>query len=116
MEDPIERLRAICLRFPEATEKPSHGEPCWFVKYKRLFVFFSNEHHGGRLSFWCAAPPGIQTILVESEPERFFKPPYFGHRGWIGVYLDVPVDWKEIDEIVRDAYRTVAPPKLAARV
>jgi hypothetical protein len=112
---PLERLRAICTSLPEVTEKPSHGEPTWFVR--KTFVMFADRHHDDRLAFWCAAPPGAQEELVATDPQRFFRPPYVGGRGWLGVYLDVPgVDWAEIEEIVTDAYRQVAPKRLVARL
>jgi hypothetical protein len=111
---PLDRLRAICLALPEVTEKISHGEPTWFVR--KSFVTFADHHHDDRLAFWCAAPPGAQEALVAAEPGRYFRPPYVGGRGWLGVWLDVPVDWAEITEIVRDAYRTVAPRKLVAQL
>ncbi len=112
---PLERLRAICTGLPEVTEKLSHGEPTWFVR--KTFVMFADHHHDDRLAFWCAAPPGAQEELVAAEPGRFFRPPYVGGRGWLGVYLDVPdVDWTEIAEIVTDAYRQVAPKKLVAQL
>jgi hypothetical protein len=79
---------------------------------ERQFVSFADHHHDDRLAFWCAGPPGAQGVLVESDPERFFVPPYVGHRGWLGVRLDVPVDWHEITRIVDDAWRTVAPARL----
>jgi hypothetical protein len=113
--DPLPRLRALCLALPEATEKLSHGEPTWFVR--KVFVTFAGRHHDDRVAFWCAAPPGVQEALVGSDPLRFFRPPYVGGRGWLGVYLDVPgVDWAEIGEIVADAYREVAPKRLAAQL
>ncbi|MEV4598650.1 MmcQ/YjbR family DNA-binding protein [Amycolatopsis sp. NPDC049253] len=111
---PLDELRRLCLALPEATERLSHGEPTWFVRGKKTFVTFANHHDDGRLAFWCPAPPGAQEDLVRTEPERFFRPPYVGHRGWLGVRLDVDVDWAEIDHIVRDAYRLVAPKALAA--
>ncbi|WIX81539.1 MmcQ/YjbR family DNA-binding protein [Amycolatopsis carbonis] len=111
---PLDELRKLCLALPEATERLSHGEPTWFVRGKKTFVMFANHHHDDRrLAFWCPAPPGAQEGLVRTEPERFFRPPYVGHRGWLGVRLDVDVDWGEIDHIVRDAYRLVAPKSLA---
>jgi hypothetical protein len=110
--DALERLRALCLALPEATERLSHGEPTWFVRGKKTFVMYANHHHDDRLAFWCAASEGAQEILVATNPERFFVPPYVGHRGWIGVRLDVPVDWDEIADLVVDAYRVVAPKKL----
>ena len=98
---PIERLRSICLGFPEVTERLSHGEPTWFVQGKKTFVSYADHHHDDRVAFSCAAPRGAQQAKVASGPERFFVPPYVGGRGWLGVYLDVP-------EIVEDAYRMVA--------
>ena len=115
-EDPVERLRALCLALPEVTERLSHGEPTWFVRGKRTFVTFADHHHDDRLAFWCAAPAGAQQQMVDAEPERFFRPPYVGGRGWLGVRLDVALDWEEIAEIVLDAYRTIAPAKLVARL
>lgn len=111
------RVRAICLALPETTERLSHGEPTWFVRDKKTFVMFSTNHHGGPLGFWCAAPFGAQDALIGSDPERYFRPPYVGHRGWVGVRLDAgETDWTEVAQIVREAYRVVAPAKLAALV
>ncbi|HEU5474766.1 MAG TPA: MmcQ/YjbR family DNA-binding protein [Actinophytocola sp.] len=112
--DPVDTLRRLCLALPETTERPSHGEPTWFVRDRKTFVTLANHHHDDRLGFWCAAPPGVQEALVAAHPNRYFRPPYVGHRGWLGVYLDVPVDWTEIAELVEDAYRTVAPKRLVA--
>ena len=112
-DDPLRRLRAVCLALPEATERISHGEPTWFVG--KVFVMFAGRHHDDRVAFWCAAQPGVQEALVASGPRRFFRPPYVGGRGWVGVYLDVPgVDWAEVAELVVEAYRTVAPRRLVA--
>ncbi len=104
----VERLRALCLAFPDVEERLSHGEPSWFIRGKRQFVMFANRHHDDRVAFWCDAPPGAQEALVSSAPERFFVPPYVGGRGWLGVYLDVPVDWSEMTAIVRDAHDAAA--------
>ena len=114
-EDAVARVRAACLAMPEATERLSHGAPTWFVRDKKSFVMFHDNHHGdGRLAIWCAAPEGEQEALLVSEPDRFFRPPYVGHRGWLGVRLDVDVDWDEIAGIVEEAYRTIAPRALIA--
>ena len=114
--NPLAKLRRLCLAFPEATERLSHGEPTWFVRGQKTFVTYANHHHDGRLGFWCAAPAGSQQSMVAADPKRYFIPPYVGHRGWLGVYLDVPVDWAEIAEIVEDAYRTIAPKRLVAEL
>ena len=113
----LTRLRAVCLALPEVTERLSHGEPTWFVR--RAFVSYADHHHDDRVAFWCAAPPGAQEALVAERPDRFFRPPYVGGRGWLGVRLDVGAvgpDWAEIEEIVLDAYREIAPAKLVAAV
>ena len=116
-DDPLEKLRSLCLALPETTERLSHGEPTWFVRGKKTFVMYANHHHDDRLAFWCAAPDGAQEALVTANPERFFRPPYVGHRGWLGVRLDVtPVDWDEIAELVTAAYRVAAPKRLAAEL
>ena len=116
--DLVDRLRTICLALPEVTERPSHGTPTWFVRDKKVFVqFWPHGHHAEDFPhLWCAAPPGVQEDLVEHEPERFFRPPYVGGRGWIGVRLDVDLDWDEIAGICEDAYRCIAPKTLVARL
>ncbi len=115
--DPLVAVRHICLALPEATERLSHGSPTFFVRDKTTFVMYLDDHHGdGRLALWCAAPPGVQEQLVELEPVRFFRPPYVGHRGWLGVRLDIDPDWDEIAGICTDAYRQVAPKRLLAEL
>lgn len=116
-DEPLARVRQICLALPEVTERLSHGSPTFFVRDKKTFVSYLDNHHGdGRLALWCAAPAGAQGMLVEEEPDRFFVPPYVGGRGWIGVRLDRDVDWAEIAGIAEDAYRMVAPRKLVAEL
>jgi len=113
----IARLREVCTALPEVEERLSHGSPTFFVRGKKSFVMFHDDHHGdGILGIWCAAPPGVQADLVDTEPERFFVPPYVGHRGWLGVRLDVDPDWDEVAGIVTDAYCAVAPATLLRQV
>jgi hypothetical protein len=116
--DRLARLRAICLAFPEVEERPSHSAPTFFVRGKKSFVMLweDGHHHNEFPHLWCAAPPGVQEELVETEPDRFFRPPYVGHRGWLGVRLDGRVDWQEVAEVCRDAYRVVAPRTLVAQL
>ena len=112
-ERTLGRIRGICLALPETSERLSHGAPTFFVRGKRSFVTVLTNHHGdGRFAIWCAAPAGLQRSLVEADPERFFVPPYVGHRGWLGVRLDRGLDWDELAGICEDAYAEVAPPKL----
>lgn len=106
----LSRLRSVCLALPQSSERPSHGGPAFFIRDKKCFVMFVDDHHeDGRLAIWCAAPDGVQAEMVETEPERFFRPPYVGHRGWLGVHLRT-VDDDELSAIVTEAFRAVAPP------
>lgn len=110
---PLERVRAVCLRLPEATERLSHGAPSFFVRGKQTFVMYHDDHHGdGRTALWCAAPEGMQRALVEAEPEHYFVPPYVGHRGWLGVRLDRGLDFEQVAGAIEDAYCEVAPKRL----
>ncbi|HEY2814082.1 MAG TPA: MmcQ/YjbR family DNA-binding protein [Acidimicrobiales bacterium] len=113
-----DRMRDICLALPEVTERLSHGTPTWFVRDKKTFVqLWHHGHHGDDFPhLWCAAPPGAQEAMIEAEPDRFFRPPYVGGRGWLGVRLDVDLDWNEIAGICEDAYRVIAPKPLVDRL
>jgi hypothetical protein len=110
----LARVRAICSALPEVTERPSHGTPTWFVRDQKSFVqCWHNGHHDHEFPhLWCAAPPGAQDELIGSDPARYFRPPYVGHRGWVGVRLDGKPDWTELAEVCREAYRAVAPARL----
>src|SRR5579862_6327708 len=112
-DDVLARIRAVCLALPETSGRPSHGAPSFFVRGKRCFLMVLDDHHGdGRFAVWCAAPPGDQHMLVAADPVKFFVPPYVGRRGWVGVRLDVPIDWEELAGIVEEAFATVAPKRL----
>ena len=112
--DIVERVRAICLALPEVTEKLSHGSPAFFAP-KQFVMLWPEGHHGNHFPhLWCAAPSGAQGDHISREPERFFRPPYVGGRGWVGVRLDGAVDWTELEDIIEDAYRVIAPNRLIA--
>jgi len=113
---PIERLRKICLALPDTTEKIAWGEPTWRVKGK-LFAQLDDHHHGAdHLAVWLPAPLGGQESLIFLDPDRFFRPPYVGPRGWVGVRIDGRPDWVLVAALVKQAYREVAPPRLRAAV
>src|SRR4051794_8762987 len=108
----LRRIREICLSLPETSERLSHGAPTFFVRGKRAFLMVLTDHHGdGRFAVWCAAAPGMQQMLVEAGPERFFVPPYVGHRGWLGVDLS-SIEFDELAGIAEDAYAEIAPARL----
>jgi predicted DNA-binding protein (MmcQ/YjbR family) len=113
MPTPTDRLRAICLGLPQATEKEAWGDPTFRVREK---IFAMEKRGDGRISVWCKAADGAQEVLVGADPERFFVPPYVGHKGWIGMRLDNRPDWHEVALVVRRSYRLIAPKKLAALI
>jgi predicted DNA-binding protein (MmcQ/YjbR family) len=110
----LQRLRQICLALPEASEKEAWGDPTWRVR-DRIFAMQKGNFEGGRPSLWLKAPDGASAALVGSDPNRFFVPPYVGHKGWVGVYLDGSrVDWDEVADLIEESYRLIAPKRLAA--
>jgi hypothetical protein len=113
-QDPLDRLRALCLALPEATEGGGVGNPSFRVRDK----IFAMRHdlHQGRWSFWCKAGPGVQEMLVQAEPERYFVPPYVGHHGWVGIWLDGELDWALVADLIQKSYRMTAPKRLAAQL
>ena len=105
----LKRLRTICLSFPESSERLSHGETAFFFREKRSFANSDTYHHGAEhYAVWIAAPLGAQDVLVRSDPEHFFVPPYVGYRGWIGATLDNHPDWDELERIIADGYAIVS--------
>lgn len=111
--DPVARLRAICLALPEATEKEAWGDPTFRVRDK---IFAMPKTGDGRLSVWLKAPPGAQEILVGADPDLFFRPPYVGHKGWVGMRLDRSPDWQEVRLLVERSYQLTAPRRLIAKL
>jgi hypothetical protein len=109
-----ERVREICLGFPAADEKLSHGAPSFHVRGKMFLTFVDNHHGDGRLAVWCKSTLAEQRRLVASDPERFFVPPYVGVGGWVGVRVGDPsTDWIELSILVEEGWAAVAPPRVA---
>jgi predicted DNA-binding protein (MmcQ/YjbR family) len=111
-EDPLKGLRTICLALPGATEKEAWGDPTFRVRDK---IFAMMKFGDGRVSLWCKAAAGLQGILVDADPERFFVPPYVGHKGWVGMRLDIEIDWSEVADLVKDSYLMTAAPRRSRR-
>jgi len=112
-EAQIERVRRICLALAGAEEKLSHGEPTWFVA-KKVFCMFSNNHHNdGHVAVWIPAPAGRQAEMIADAPETYYRPPYVGVKGWVGVEL-ARVGDEELVELVQQAWQMIAPKKLTA--
>lgn len=110
----LDRLRALCLALPEVLEQEAWGDPTWRIRGK---IFAMVKQGDGRLSVWFKAPPGSQEILIGADPERFFRPPYVGHKGWVGMRLDSEgLDWAEVETLVKRSYRMTAPKRLGMLV
>jgi len=111
----LERVRRICLALPETSERLSHGEPTFFVK-KKVFVMFADNHHNdGHIAVWLPVPDGLQAALIESAPETYFKPPYVGVRGWVGIELDRISD-QDLTFHIQTAWELIAPKRLLSQV
>ncbi len=109
-----DRVRAICLALPGTTERQSHGSPAFFAGKQFVMLWPEGHHDHDFPHLWCAAPPGAQAHHVAADADRFFRPPYVGGRGWVGVRLDGNVDWDELAELCEEAFRSIAPGKLVA--
>ena len=111
----IARVRRMCLALPDTTEKLSHGEPTWFV-HGKVFVMFANNHHDdGHIAVWLPVPPGVQSSLIETEPETFFYPPYVGFRGWVGIEL-ARISDEDLKFHIQVAWERIAPKKLVTEL
>lgn len=110
----VERVRRLCLALPETSERLSHGEPTFFVG-KKVFVMVADNHHGdGRTAVWLPVPPGLQTGLISGEPQTYFRPPYVGGRGWIGVEL-ARIGDEDLRFHIEVAWELIAPKRLLAK-
>jgi len=114
-EKHVERVRKACLSLPETMEKLSHGEPTFFVR-KRVFAMCSiNHHNDGHIAVVIPAAIGVQAALIEQSPNKFYRPPYVGHAGWVGIELPLVSD-KEITAHILEAWKLIAPEKLHGMV
>lgn len=114
-QEALARVRELAMALPEVSERLSHGAPAWFVREKRTIAMFSDDHHDdGRLALWVPAPSGEQEALIADDPGRYFRPPYVGPSGWVGVILHPAPDWQRVEELIEDAWRHVAPKRLVA--
>jgi hypothetical protein len=110
-EDHTRRVRRICVGMPGCEEKLSHGEPTWFVR-KRVFVMVANNHHNdGHVAVWLPTLSGMQASLIAASPDTYFRPPYVGVKGWVGIELD-QIGEEELAAHILEAWKIVAPKSL----
>lgn len=114
-EKQLDRVRRICSPLPETTERLSHGEPTFFVKDKVFVMFADNHHNDGHIAVWLPVPSGFQTSLIETAPETFFKPPYVGISGWVGIELDRISD-NDLTFHIQVAWELIAPKRLLSQM
>ncbi|RLT38416.1 MAG: MmcQ/YjbR family DNA-binding protein [Chloroflexi bacterium] len=113
--DPFERARLLCLAFPEVIERPSHGEPAFFVKGKLFVTFSVDHHHDGEEALWIKAAPGVQEMLIDDDPEHYYRPPYVGPSGGVAARMNrKAIPWEDIEALIRDAWMLAAPKRLVA--
>ena len=105
----------MCFGMPETMEKLSHGAPTFFARGKRVFAMFVNNHHNdGHVAVWIPAAPGLQAMLIRTSPKTYFKPPYVGVKGWVGIELDA-IDDEELAMHITEAWQMIAPKAKASR-
>jgi hypothetical protein len=110
VEEHLERVRRICVTMPECAEKLSHGAPTFFGP-KVFAMFVDNHHNDGHIAVWIPVKPGMQPLLIEEAPETYFRPPYVGVKGWVGVEL-ARIGDEELEAQIRNAWKLVAPKRL----
>jgi hypothetical protein len=109
-------LREICLPYPEAAEAEAFGTPTFQIRRKNFAMV---NYTDGRASVWCKAAPGVQEAMIAAEPDRYFRPPYLGPKGWIGAWLSAdatPPEWEAIADVIDDSYRLIAPKRLVKQL
>ena len=112
----IAQVRERALALPEADEVTSHGMPCFGIIKGKKFAYVSSDHHGDGKVALLVKISGVeeQAMLIDSDEDRYYRPPYFGD-SWIGIRLDLgDTDWDHIGEWLSKSWRAVAPRKLAA--
>lgn len=114
-EAPLTRLRALALAMPAAAERLSHGSPGFFIERGRFFAYFRHDHHGDGETAAIVKTSGReeQQMLIESDPDVYYAPPYLGPSGWVAMRLDGDdVDWDRVGDRIAASWELVAPSRL----
>jgi hypothetical protein len=113
-----DKVLSFVNALPEASATIAGYRHFRFNVRGRTFGYFLNDHHGDeRVALNCKAASGVNTTLARVASDHFFIPKYVGARGWLGLWLDLPkVDWRQVEDVIREAYCLVAPHSLAAKL
>ena len=112
---PLEKVRALALALPETAERPSHGSPGFHIEGGKFFAYFWHNHHGDGETIVIVKTSGReeQEMLIEIDPDCYFKPPYLGPSGWIAMRLDQEdTDWDRVADRIAQSWEFVAPRRL----
>ena len=110
----VAQVRERALALPEADEVASHGMPCFGVARGKKFAYVSVDHHGDGKTSLLVKISGAdeQAQLIDLDPDRYYRPAYFGD-GWVGIRLDLgDTDWNAIADWLQRSWSSVAPKKL----
>lgn len=106
-------LRDMCLAYPHTGEDIKWDNPVFLV-HAKIFVLVSFQADD-RTSIWVKAAPGVQETFVGADPDRYFRPPYFGPKGWLAAWVSPeshPI-WPVIEDLIDESFRLVAPKRVA---
>jgi YjbR len=123
--DTLARLRLLCLELPEVSEESAWEGIRWCVRGRNFAHVLMIE--GGHPPAYARAagtegPACVVTFRLRQEAcaaARFRRAPYFRpvwFRNIAGLIVDAGTDWDEVEALLKDSYRVLAPKKLAALV
>ncbi|MCU0229730.1 MAG: MmcQ/YjbR family DNA-binding protein [Bryobacterales bacterium] len=101
------RVRALAVALAETDETMPFGDP-WFRVRAKMFCCFTSHEETPAL----VVKVGKENLDLFLRDARFFKSPYIGNAGWVGLRLVEPVDWEEVRALVHSSYNRVAPKAL----
>lgn len=101
----LTRARDLCLGFLDSIEDDRDGYPTFRVREKAFACAVTGDDEG--ISLLMQAAAGEQDSLLAEGPPFFL--PDGCSKGWIGIALDADTDWAEVEELVGDSYRAIAP-------
>ena len=111
----LEQVRTLALALPETAERTSHGSPGFHIAKGRFFAYFWHDHHGDGETAVLVKTSGMdeQAMLIEADPDLYYRPPYLGPSGWIAVRVAAAdTDWDRVGDRIAQSWELVAPRRL----